>query len=382
MYSNKQGSGLFVVIIILTALSFGIYSVFDLVNGELRLNKRAVVYNEARQAVESLLQASLADFETRFSVSPNIDLNTLITNPFEINQNWLDIYTADGSKSNLVDDLDPQFIEIMGGQVTQPEWVTISSFEPGYEADRERNQLVFRRTTEVIAKATVDHPSFGPMTAYASQHLEIRDIPLFAYAIFYNIPMEIAPGPLMNVYGNVHVNGDAWFQSGRGLNFHDKVTITGSLYHGRREETRGKVHTSYGFVNIANFSGELVGMRRGNTWPADALANYSADWLVSSENNFYETSKMVWDDNLQTGDHDVATQNLPGVEDYNEGTNGQPRRNSAYPIIQPVSNEIEVPSASNPDYQRLKDLQEMEKQKFAYKASLTIEVDTDNNNLN
>ena len=84
MYSNKQGSGLFVVIIILTALSFGIYSVFDLINGELRLNKRAVVYNEARQAVESLLQASLADFETRFSVSPNIDLNTLINNPFEI----------------------------------------------------------------------------------------------------------------------------------------------------------------------------------------------------------------------------------------------------------------------------------------------------------
>ena len=81
MYSNKQGSGLFVVIIILTALSFGIYSVFDLINGELRLNKRAVVYNEARQAVESLLQASLADFETRFSVSPNIDLNTLINNP-------------------------------------------------------------------------------------------------------------------------------------------------------------------------------------------------------------------------------------------------------------------------------------------------------------
>ena len=61
MNSRKRGSTLFLVIIIAAALSIGAYSVLDLVNTEFRLNKRATIYNEAKQAAESLIQSSMAD---------------------------------------------------------------------------------------------------------------------------------------------------------------------------------------------------------------------------------------------------------------------------------------------------------------------------------
>ena len=57
MNSKKQGNGLIVVMIILAAIAFGVYSVFDLVNTEFRLNKRAELYNEAKQAAESIATA-------------------------------------------------------------------------------------------------------------------------------------------------------------------------------------------------------------------------------------------------------------------------------------------------------------------------------------
>src|SRR5262249_17451720 len=44
---------------------------------------------------------------------------------------------------------------------------------------------------QIIAKSTMTHPAIGPLTVYAEQDLEVTEIPLFQFAIFYNQDLEI-----------------------------------------------------------------------------------------------------------------------------------------------------------------------------------------------
>ena len=394
MHAKNKGNGLLVVLIILTVIGFGVYSVFDLVNSEFRLNKRAEAYNEARQGVESLIQSGVADLHTRFANAVAFDPNMLSpsNNPLFVSNEFLNIY--DNPDSNLViptvtqygstDDFFSQDTEIIGGRISDWESKFIDPNEIGNERDPQAGLQLYCKTVEVFGKASVNHPNLGDTTVYASQYVEIRAIPLFSYAIYYNLPMEIAPGPEMDVYGNVHVNGDAWIQANSGLNFHGRVTIAGDIHHGRHPESG--MGERDGAVNFTNYDGQLTNMKKNDLWPADAKELFSGTWLESAANNFRELADQIWNGNLATKDHDIEPIRLPGVSDYIEDTNPDTPQlesfNSAYTVIQPTLNEIEVPPASSdPEgYEKAKALKAAEKNKFAYMAGLTIEV-AENGNL-
>ena len=392
MHSNKQGNGLFVVLIIVSAIAFGVYSVSDLINGELRMNKRAEAYHEARQAVESLIQSGIADLHARFENSTAIlpDELSPARRPLSISDAFQTIYNEPNNFSNLVipnvtqytnvNQFFSQDTEIIGGRILPSVPDIVDPNETGNERDPQAGINFRKRTAEIFGKATVNHPALGDVTVYASQYLEIREIPLFSYAIYYNLPMEIAPGPSMDVYGNVHVNGDAWFQSGTGssLNFHGRVTIAGDVYHGRHPDNT--LNEKNGEVNFTDSSDVLINMENNLLWPADARDLFAGTWLESSSDNFGELADQIWQGNLQTQDHNIEPITLAGVTDYIEDTNLDTKAkeafNSAYTIIQPTLNRIEIPSAnSDPEaYQNARAQQAAEKNKFSYMAGLTIEV--------
>lgn len=62
------------------------------------------------------------------------------------------------------------------------------------------------------------------------QDIEVTTIPLFQFAIFYNIDMEINPGPNMNVMGRVHGNENIYIRPGSTLTFFEDVTAAGTIY--------------------------------------------------------------------------------------------------------------------------------------------------------
>lgn len=400
MNAKKQGNGLLVVLIIISALAFGVYSVFDLVNSEFRLNKRAELYNEAKQAAESLIQSGVADMHILLENASAIDQNIVAptNNPLSVSDEFLAIYSS--TDSNLViptvtEYTDPgqfftQDTEIIGGRFTAG-WQSrfIDSSVVGNEYDDQRDSNVFFKTAEVFAKASVENPLLGTITVYASQLVEVREISLFAYAIYYNVPLEIAPGPEMNVFGNVHVNGDAWLQANSSLNFRGNVTIAGDLFHGRHPDNF--LSDAGGDVTFVNDNNDLLNLKKNDLWPANAKALFDGTWLQSIINgkrveNFGEVASQVWDGNLRTQDHEVKPVRLAGVEDYIEDTEdatpGKQSFNSAYNIIQPTLNEIEIPSKSaDPEgYYRAIAARTAEKNKFSYTAGLTIEV-AENGNL-
>jgi len=393
--NRKEGSGLFLVLIIATALGIGIYSTLSLVEGEFIRNKKASAFHEAKQAAESILQTSMADLKNRFENQTAFPIDTLSPskNPLYITDEFVNIHSDQDSLSHLVipsttkysssGQFNSQATEVIGGQIPPGRWVYIDPRIPGNEEDPLKGTRVFERNIEMVSKATVDRSQVGQATVYARQFLQVRDAPLFAYAIFYNVPMEIAPDPKMDIYGNVHSNTDSWFQSGGGLDFHSKVTLAGKLHHGRHPDS-GKSNSDNS-VRIADGSGNMVNLKEDGSWPSDSAEEFDGSWLTSGEDGFADTADQVFDGNLQTEDHGLLAQNPVGVSSYIEDTDTSTGRkesfNSAYNLIQPAleKSELAIPRLSDdPEgHEAATRLNEVEEQKFAYKAGLVIEVEAD-----
>ncbi|MGE9295041.1 MAG: hypothetical protein ACQKBV_01960, partial [Puniceicoccales bacterium] len=308
---------------------------------------------------------------------------------------FIDLYVGDSKEqpTNLVapgktkytstGDYNSEPVEVIGGPVPPGDWRFIERDVPGNENDPLEGTMAFVRGIEILAKATVTKPGWAEnTTAYSRQLLEVRDAPLFAHAIFYNMPMEIAPGPPMQVHGNVHSNGDMYLQSNHTLTFYEKVTSAGEIYHGRRDETG--MGNGGGDVRFVNGDGEYVSMKEGNTWEQSAKDLHSGTWLESTANNWYEISSQLFDGNVLNKAHGVEPQNPVGVMEYIEDTNpttsAKESVNPAYQLIQPVlnNNAYAINSTMSEDQvKHAQNMAEVERQKFAYKAGLTVSVKSD-----
>lgn len=80
----------------------------------------------------------------------------------------------------------------------------------------------------VISNAR-DMGTMLPMTAALRQDVEVAMIPLFQFAIFYNLDLEINPGPPMAVTGPVHCNKTIYMRPGEELRFRSDVTAVRAL---------------------------------------------------------------------------------------------------------------------------------------------------------
>ncbi|WP_269541230.1 hypothetical protein [Cerasicoccus fimbriatus] len=400
--NRRPGNTIMLVLIIATALGAVVFAALRLVRHESSLNKRASMYHEARLAAETLLQASFADLQERFDnrVAFPVDELSPKKNPLGVPAEFITRYVGDVNAPNTnllnpsvttyatMDAYNSEPVEVIGGPVQQGTWRFIDPRIPGNENDPLAGTMTFIRAVEILAKATVNRKGWtdeNGSTAYTRQLLEVRDAPLFAHAIFYNLPMEIAPGPTMNIYGNVHSNGDMFIQSNSGLTFHNKVTAAGDIFHGRRGES-GQGNSN-GDVKFTNRDGKLISMKEDSTWEKEARDLHSGDWLISTANNWASIASQLFDGNLLNKAHGISAQNPVGVMDYvedtNSGTSAKESLNYAYQLIQPTLKkaDLAIPDkVTNPTgYQAAIERNEVEKQKFSYKAGLTVSVSATGN---
>lgn len=76
----------------------------------------------------------------------------------------------------------------------------------------------------------------SPMNIVAAvrQDIELATIPIFQFAIFYNIDLEINPGPVMTVTGPVHCNSTIYLEPQNTLTFQSDVTAAGAIIHHKK----------------------------------------------------------------------------------------------------------------------------------------------------
>jgi hypothetical protein len=81
----------------------------------------------------------------------------------------------------------------------------------------------------VISTATASNQPYN-VAATVKQTFELAAIPIFQYAIFYDLNMEIDPGAAMTVTGPVYSNGGIWSGS-TVLTFNSTVSAAGNIYN-------------------------------------------------------------------------------------------------------------------------------------------------------
>ena len=76
-----------------------------------------------------------------------------------------------------------------------------------------------------------------PITVALKQDVQVSTIPLFQFAIFYSMDMEVNPGADMNITGRVHGNANIYTTTGANLHYQSDVTAVGNLFHYRLDNT-------------------------------------------------------------------------------------------------------------------------------------------------
>lgn len=74
----------------------------------------------------------------------------------------------------------------------------------------------------------------GNVPAAVNQDIQIASIPVFQFAIFYGLDLEINTQTAMNVVGRVHVNGAIYTSPSAALTFSTDVTSTGKNFKTRK----------------------------------------------------------------------------------------------------------------------------------------------------
>ena len=72
--------------------------------------------------------------------------------------------------------------------------------------------------------------------ARVAQNFQLARIPIFQFAIFYSMDLEINPGAPMTVTGKVHSNGDLYTAPPASLTYKDAVMAVGSIYNNRHPD--------------------------------------------------------------------------------------------------------------------------------------------------
>ena len=93
----------------------------------------------------------------------------------------------------------------------------------------------YAATFRVVSNARQTRSPFD-ITAAVGQDIQLATIPLFQFAIFYNLDLEINPGPNMTVRGRVHSNGRLYAQPQATLRFLGDVTAAGEIIHDKMPE--------------------------------------------------------------------------------------------------------------------------------------------------
>jgi hypothetical protein len=87
-------------------------------------------------------------------------------------------------------------------------------------------------TYRVVSNAKLNASRFG-IGAALRQDVQLATIPVFQFAIFYSIDLEINPGPAMKVTGRVHSNSKIYMQPENTLTFQSHVTAADAIIHNK-----------------------------------------------------------------------------------------------------------------------------------------------------
>ncbi|WP_438482862.1 hypothetical protein [Oleiharenicola lentus] len=341
--SNQTGSALSAVIVITVVLGVLSASILKYSMSERRSNERQRLTLRARNMSENVAiygseQITNKLYRLRsFSSRKFSGMNALKLPPSRV------LTTAFSSASG---------VEVNAG-ITKTSELTLVPFTD--QSNPNAGLQVSTSTVPIIAKSTMTHPAVGSVNSYSEQDLEVTILPLFQYAIFYNMDLEFGPGPNMTISGPVHTNGNfiSRIQTGfsNTIRFTERVTAAGGFF--ANTAYRGPTYMADGSVdNGPGGSGPLYfrkptesvdagteiksgsGIWRDHFYTASS-GNATATPNATGLSQFKNFATSTYLGNLRTSLHGVTKLVLPAIGDYDEST--ATGRQNGRQIIDPPS---------------------------------------------
>lgn len=330
---------------------------------EFRLNERTALRFAAKNAAEAMLEYGSAELMARLQRNVNFSTGELTSSPLTTQTTRKSVLYAAGA-SNTVSD---SSLALYASSYSEPGRKYVDPGDPGNDFDPLRGQNIRSQTIRLLSTATATSAS-GLVTApaYATTTLEIRDVFLFNYAIFYNLTMEFHPGADMTISGPVHSNVDSRYTASSMLRFQSPVTAAGKIVAaplsnaGAGRPTGQNVQFATGLDQNADGVPDTIALNSNTITGANgsALGTYVDSNLASrsAANTFAQVASQTWRGNAQDSSMGVIQQNLPAITAANT--------TQAHDLIEPRDTSVTSASAA--------DVQARESQKFSNKAGLYI----------
>jgi hypothetical protein len=98
-----------------------------------------------------------------------------------------------------------------------------------YLANLYTNLLAYPETNTITATAT-PVGQFQAVPATVSQTMIFSEVPVFQFAIFYNMDLDMSPGSPMSINGNTFCNENIWCYPGGQMTFNGSVEAAGTYF--------------------------------------------------------------------------------------------------------------------------------------------------------
>lgn len=222
---RNQGYALMFTVILVGVSLLVLGATLRLTTGECRVTARHNTYSSCVAAAEAATERVIAQIERDFHYqSLSTDLRTYAALVPD-QSGWSTQYQF----SDAVGNSDQTGVTSGGSTMAtnQPAWTGLNSAYPGLYG------IVM--PYEITARATALN-KLDQVSAAVSQDIQLALIPVFQYAIFYNMDLEINPGPDMTITGKVHSNANLYTAPGAALSYMSDVTSVGKIIRRRHPD--------------------------------------------------------------------------------------------------------------------------------------------------
>jgi hypothetical protein len=218
--SSQAGQALLTIMILLGVSGIIVAGVFSYAKTNVRLNQRNNDYISATSAAEAATEKVLTQITT--------DFRNFGDGYLQQNLSTYRSTTPSSSESGAWTNFDFQDLSGQSGHV-EVQFSSLNGFSligGQYGALRGFNDQI-----RILSNAKAKNSADG-IVGCVYQDINLTRIPVFQYAIFFNVVLEFTPLPPMVVTGPVHCNTNIWMNPMGSLTFNSDVTAGGTIYQG------------------------------------------------------------------------------------------------------------------------------------------------------
>ena len=217
---NGPGFILIVVLVLMAASVFIMAGAMRWTSGSANITERNIYYQRtvaaAEAATEGVIARMVRDFENN-AVNASLTPYRALTPSTYSAESWINDFTFSDGQGNA----NSTYVTKIGA--TAYDKINTSEYRGLYGIVS--NYRVVSNARTAAARHDV--------TAGIKQDFQLATIPIFQFAIFYTLDLEINPSPAMTVSGKVHSNQGIYAAPVTSLNFKDSVTAAAQITFNR-----------------------------------------------------------------------------------------------------------------------------------------------------